>query len=206
MRHFNFLAETVVSDLKAGASIGRAQQVRVWSAACSTGEEAYSIAITLVDALRDLPGGWQIEVVASDTDSEALATAGEGVYDEKALDGLPPETRKRHFLRGMGETAGRVRVNHSLSERVRFQSVDLNGEDWAVEGSFNVIFFRLGLLSLHRDRQEPCLRAMLRYLNPHGYLILDPSDRLPWLKDVVSPVGQRYLSVKAARQSKIHRR
>ncbi len=196
--HFRFLAETLVSDLKAGASLGRRQHVRVWSAACFTGEEPYSIAISLLEALRDgpsdapgiyQPSGWHIEVFASDIDPVALATASEGIYHEDALADVPAETKKRYFLRGRGDMAGRLRVKQGLADLVQFRCVELEEVDWAVEGTFDVIFFRGALSSFHREAQELCLRRMLGYLNPHGYLILGISERVPWLRNAVSPLG-----------------
>jgi chemotaxis protein methyltransferase CheR len=194
--HFNFLAETVVSDLKAGAFLGRIQHVRIWSAACCTGEEAYSIAISLLEAFRAGsespgydPGGWRVEVVASDADPEALAVAEEGIYTEKSLAAVPAEIKKRHFLRGRGDMTGHVRVKQGLANLVHFQRVDLDGIEWAIKGPFDAIFLRHGLVSMHPRTQELCLRTMLLYLNPHGYLMLDPSDHVPWLGDAVLPLG-----------------
>ncbi len=198
IHHFNFLAETVVSDLKAGAYLGRNQHVRIWSAGCSTGEEAYSIAISLLEALREVPGGatpiyrpggWQIEVVASDVDSESLATAAEGIYSEDALAAMPDDTKKRYFLRGRGETTGQVRVKQGLAGLVHFHRVDLEDIEWTITGPFDVIFFRNGLASMPRQARELCLRTMLLYLNPHGYLMLDPLDPVPWLQDAVLTIG-----------------
>jgi chemotaxis protein methyltransferase CheR len=198
MQHFNFLTETVVSDLKAGASLGRKHQVRIWSAECSTGEEPYSIAISLLEAFRDAidsepaiyhPHNWQIEVVASDTDNVALAIAAEGIYSEGSLAELSLASRKRYFLRGRGDMAGQVRVKSGLSELVRFQCVDLKDSNWAIEGSFDVIFFRNALNHFDRETQERLLRRMLRYLKPHGYLILGRSEQVPWLKDAVLSTG-----------------
>jgi chemotaxis protein methyltransferase CheR len=195
MHHFNFLAETVVSDLKAGASLGRKQHVRIWSAACSTGEEPYSIAIALLEAFRDAPEseppiyqpqGWHIEVVASDIE---LTTAMDRVYSEQALSGLSPEVQKRYFLRGKGDKTGRVRVKQELAELVHFQHLNLLESDWAIEGRFDVIFFRNALTYFDPEAQEQILRKMLHHLEPHSYLILGQSERVPSLRGAVLPIG-----------------
>ena len=199
MHHFTFLSETLVSDLKAGASLGRTRQVRLWSAACSTGEEAYSIAISLLEGFRDAssseeaiyqPDGWQIEVVASDVDPAMLAIAEERIYNEDALASIPAEGKKRYFLRGRGDMTGRARVKKGVADLVHFQHIDLEARDWPVEGPFDVIFFRNALADLEQEAQEPLLRRMLRYLSPHGYLILGHSESVPWLRDAVLPAGK----------------
>ena len=193
--HFKFLAETVVSDLKAGAALGRKQQVRIWSAACSTGEEPYSIAIALLEAFRDAPEseppiyqpqGWHIEVVASDIE---LTTATERVYSEQSLSGLSPEVQKRYFLRGKGDKTGLVRVKQELADLIHFQHVNLLETEWPIEGRFDVIFFRNALTYFEPEAQERILRKMLRHLEPHSYLILGQSERLPSLRGAVLPIG-----------------
>jgi chemotaxis protein methyltransferase CheR len=195
MHHFKFLAETVVSDLKAGASLGRKPHVRIWSAACSTGEEPYSIAIALLEAFRDAPEsappiyqpqGWHIEVVASDIE---LTTATERVYSEQSLSGLSPAVQKRYFLRGKGDKTGLVRVKQELAELVDFQHVNLLESDWAIEGRFDVIFFRNALTYFDPEAQERILRKMLRHLEPHSYLILGQSERVPSLRGAALPIG-----------------
>ena len=199
MQPFTFLSETLVSDLKAGASIGRARHVRLWSAACATGEEPYSIAISLLEGFRDAssseeaiapPDGWQIEVVASDIEPAMLTIAEERTYSENAVATIPAEGKKRYFLRGKGEMAGRVRVKKGVADLVHFQQIDLDGGDWPVEGPFDVIFFRNVLTHFERETQELFLRRMLGYLAPHGYLILGDSESVPWLADAVLPAGK----------------
>ena len=197
--HFTFLSESLVSDLKAGASLGRKRQVRLWSAACSTGEEAYSIAIALLEGFRnasspeqeiDQPQGWQIEVVASDSDAAMLAVAEDRIYTEEALSAIPERGKKRYFLKGRGAMTGQARVKKGVADLVHFHHFDLKAGDWPVEAPFEVIFFRVALADLAQEMQEFLLRRMLCYLTPHGYLILGPSASVPWLKDAVLPAGK----------------
>lgn len=196
--HFHFLSKTVVSDLKAGASLGRKQHIRIWSAACSAGEEPYSIAISLLEALRGpsdaespifQPHGWHIEVVASDADTAVLATAADGIYRERSLAEVSLAVRKRYFLRGRESMAGCVRVRKGLADLVHFQDFSLTDHHWPLEGRFDVVFFRNALLHFEQETQELLLRRMLQHLQPHGYLILGQSERLPGLRDAVLPIG-----------------
>jgi chemotaxis protein methyltransferase CheR len=196
--HLAFLAETVVSDLKAGATLGRSRHVRIWSAACATGEEAYSIAICLLEALRSAddptpatyqPGGWRIDVLGSDADPVMLSTATDRVYDESSLAQTPVDLRARYFLRGRGEMSGRVRVKQGLAQLVHFQRLRLETRPWPVEGKFDAIFFRNALDTYSPETAERILRDLLSHLNPHAYLILGASERAPSLKGALVSLG-----------------
>jgi chemotaxis protein methyltransferase CheR len=204
MHHFDFLSKTLVPAMVAGAQLGRARSIRIWSAACSTGEEPYSIAITLLDALKaahgpglaapglgtalSLPGGWQVEVIASDIDTVVLATASQGIYDQESLEEVPPAMLTRYFLRGKGDMSGQVRVKKEVAQLVKFQRLNLLDDQWPLEGKFDVIFFRNALIYFNRETQERFLRKMLRYLKPRGYLILGHSEHVPWLSDSAEPL------------------
>jgi chemotaxis protein methyltransferase CheR len=201
MHHFDFLMQTLVPELIAGAALGRARSIRIWSAACSTGEEPYSIAISLLEALRtghgagsvapsparpaSPPGGWQIEVVASDIDTAVLATAAQGIYDREHLEDVPAAMQTRYFLRGKGDRDGQVRVKKEVAQAVKFQRINLMDSQWAIEGKFDAIFFRNALIYFDRETQEAFLRRMLGYLKARGYLILGHSEHVPWLNDAV---------------------
>jgi chemotaxis protein methyltransferase CheR len=205
MHHFDFLAKTLVPQAEAGASQGRPRSLRIWSAACSTGEEPYSIAMSLLEALKSgrapasspagavqpvfSPGGWKIEVVASDIDTTVLATAGEGIYGEECFGDIPAGIRSKYFLRGKEDMSGRVRVKKELGRLIKFQRINLMESEWALEGLFDAIFFRNALIYFNQDTQEIFLRKMLRYLKPGGYLILGHSEHVPWLNDAVEAMG-----------------
>lgn len=215
MHHFDFLAKTLVPQAEAGALQGGPRSIRIWSAACSTGQEPYSIAISLLEALKtgrrpvsipgspgqsvSSPGGWQIEVVASDIDTTVLATAAEGIYDEDALGDIPTALQNKYFLRGKENMSGLVRVKKELSRLIKFRRINLKDNQWAVEGLFDAIFFRNALIYFNRDTQEIFLRKMLRYLKPGGYLILGHSEHVPWLNDAVEAIGHTIHQLRTGR-------
>ena len=105
--HFEFLMETVVPEILAAPAGKRATTISVWSAACSTGEEPYSIALTLLEALRMARAasiaGWQAQVTASDIDTKVLEKAESGVYAGDALDSVPAELKKKIFPPRQGQ-------------------------------------------------------------------------------------------------------
>jgi chemotaxis protein methyltransferase CheR len=215
IHHFDFLAKKMVPDLVAAAALGRAKSVRIWSAACSTGEEPYSIAIAVLDALRAAhvpgsippalgvappPGGWQVEVVASDIDTVVLATAAQGIYDQDSLADVPQPMQTKYFLRGKGNMAGQVRVKKEIAQLVQFQRINLMDSQWPLEGKFDVIFFRNALIYFNRETQEAFLRKMLGYLKPRGFLILGHSEQVPWLNDSVEALNNTIHQLRAQKR------
>jgi chemotaxis protein methyltransferase CheR len=216
IHHFDFLAGKLVPDLVAGVALGRARSIRIWSAACSTGEEPYSIAISVLDALKTAlvsgsapptpgvspppPGGWQVEVVASDIDTAVLATAGQGIYDQDSLADVPQAMQTKYFLRGKGNMEGQVRLKKEVAQLVKFQRVNLMDSHWPIDGKFDVIFFRNALIYFNRETQEVFLRKMLGYLKPRGYLILGHSEHVPWLNDSVEALNNTIHQLRAQKR------
>jgi chemotaxis protein methyltransferase CheR len=185
--HLHFLTKTIVTDLQAGATLGRARHVRIWSAACSTGEEPYSIAISLLETLPTI-NPWRIEILATDPDSAMLATATERIYDESAVTEIDLKTR--YFLRGKGDMTGHIRVKQRLADLVHFQHLRLQTTPWPIAGKFDAIFFRNALDTFSEEMGERILRNMLLYLNPHAYLILGTCEEASCLRNAVIPLGQ----------------
>jgi len=206
--HFDFLANTVVPQLQAAALGGGAKSVRVWSAASSTGEEAYTIAITLLEALQrpsgaggpqnpharlaalGSSGSWKIEIKASDIDTRVLDTARRAIYSEESLEAVDAQLRKKYFLRGKNDMRGQIKVKPAVTQLVEFKRINLNDARWPLEGAFDVIFFRNALIYFNTDTQEKFLRKMARYLKPRGYLFLGNSEHVPWLHDLVEPLNK----------------
>ena len=204
--HFDFLGRTLLPEAEALATRSGKRSLRIWSAACSTGEEPYTIAITLLDALNSRVSakasptfgrtasqgsseGWQIEVVASDIDTKVLATAAKAVYLDEAIDSVPIAMQARYFLRGKDDMSGRVRVKKAVTDLVRFERLNLMDARWPPLADLDAIFFRNALIYFNRDIQELFLRKMLRCLRPGGYLFLGHSEHVPWLHDAVIPLN-----------------
>ena len=209
--HFDFLASTVVPEVQAAVLRGGPRSIRVWSAASSTGEEAYTIAITLLEALQSgnranspqlspgnasvakshlTPGSWKIEVVASDIDTKVLDTARRATYPEDSLAGIALPLKKKYFLRGKDDMLRQVRVKPEVARLVRFFHLNLMDTNWPLEGLFDVIFFRNALIYFNQDTQEKFLRKMVRFLKPRGYLFLGNAEHVPWIHDILEPLNK----------------
>ena len=123
-KHFDFLRERILPSLE------KDKQIRIWSSACSTGEEPYTIAMTLYESVR-APEQWNFQVLASDISTRVLAHAAKGLYAEERVREVPPEIIKRHFLHGRGDSAGLVKVTMTCRHDVKRVAIDpsLLGDD-----------------------------------------------------------------------------
>src|SRR5262249_4041548 len=129
--HFDFLRDTVFPRLQERARQGGPQRLRIWSAGCSTGEEPYTLAISLRQAFASSPG-WDLRILATDIDTTVLHKAGQGVYEEDRVEALSPALEQRHFLRGTGAKAGLVAVRPELRDLVTFRQVNLVNGPWPI--------------------------------------------------------------------------
>ena len=147
---------------------------QVWSCAASTGEEPYSIAITLAETLGIGPGKFQ--VYASDIDTQVLEKARNGIYRKESLDVLSPEKLQRFFLKGKGPHQGLIRIRPELGNMVHLFQLNLLSPDWKLPEKFDAIFCRNIMIYFDKKTQEAILRQMVRYLKPGGLLFAGHSE------------------------------
>lgn len=182
-RHFEFLRDRVLPELQA------VKQVRIWSSACSSGEEPYTIAMTLHDGVS-MPAQWDCKILASDLSTRVLAKAASGVYDDERVRELPGETVRRHFLKGRrGDAAGKVKVKPHLADMVVFRRINLMDDRYPIKTSLNVIFCRNVMIYFDRPTQEQLIARFHRYLKPGGYLFIGHSESLQWLQHSFTAVA-----------------
>jgi chemotaxis protein methyltransferase CheR len=175
--HFAFFGSEVLARLAAQADTGTARRLRVWSAGCSSGEEPYSIALTLLESLPH-PGSWDVRILASDIDTEMLAQGEEGVYPEDRLVTVAPTLQERYFVRGRGAQAGLVRIRRAARELVAFRRINLRHDSWPIRASFDCIFCRNVIIYFDRALQQTVVRRLVGLLKPGGYLFLGHSESL----------------------------
>jgi chemotaxis protein methyltransferase CheR len=168
--HFEFLASQVLPATRTG-------QLHIWSAGCSTGEEPYTIAMTVRDH-APAGGAGRVRIFASDIDTQVLATAQAGVYGTDRLEGLDEGQLKRHFLRGTGASQGLVRVRPELQKLIDFEQVNLIKGEWRLPATFDVIFCRNVIIYFDKATQERLLERFALALKPGGYLILGHSETI----------------------------
>jgi len=163
-------------EILPGLAAGRPARIRMWSAACSTGQEPYSMSMVVAELAQRRPGLLpEVEILGTDISPAVLEAARAGVYDESAVArGLSPERLRRHFERVPGGWA----VRDHVRRRVRFRLLNLL-DSYALLGRFHVIFCRNVLIYFSPDRRVDILTRMARALEPDGALVLGSSESIP---------------------------
>lgn len=176
----------------------RSGEYRVWSAAASTGEEPYSIAITLADALGNAPG--RFNVFASDIDTDVLEKAQNAIYRQEALKTLSPRQRQRYFMPGTGPHKGLVRVCHELGNAVAFAALNLLDKQYNIPGPFDAIFCRNVMIYFDKKTQQAILKRFVPLLKPGGLLFAGHSENFSNLSRDFWLYGQTVYALSKERQ------
>jgi len=166
--HFDILAAHAQESAVPG------EPFRVWSAGCSTGEEPYTIAMCLAEALGDRP----FEVVASDLDTQVLAVASDAIYPMASVAKLPEARQKRFFLRGSGRFEGRARVRPELARHVEFMRVNLMDAEWPLEGGLDAVFCRNVMIYFDKATQRRLVERFAQLLKPTGLFFAGHAESL----------------------------
>lgn len=177
-KHFDLLRKVALEARQ------RSQAMRVWSAACSTGEEAYSIAMVLADVLEERP--WEIK--ATDISTRVLQKARYGHYPMERTGAIPPQYLQRFCLKGMDHYTGTLLVQKKLRKRVQFMEMNLNTALPQL-GSFDVIFLRNVLIYFSADTKREVVARVAAQLKPGGYLFIGHSESLNDINSDVAMVA-----------------
>ena len=161
--------EELESELKARAGRG---PLRIWCNAASTGEEPYTLAMTVAEALG---GQSDAKIVASDIDTKVLATAARGVYPVDAR-GLTPERQRRHWLRGTGANGGFMRVRPELAKMIEFRTHNLMDARWSLGDPFDIVFCRNVMIYFDTETQNRVLAQIHAAMKPKGLLFVGHSE------------------------------
>jgi chemotaxis protein methyltransferase CheR len=177
--HFHALAEDLKQRIKSGPQ-------RIWCNAASTGEEPYSIVMTVVEALGAPQG---CTLLATDIDTKVLATAQRGVYNADAK-GLSDARLRRHFLRGTGANAGQIRAKPELARLIEFKTHNLMEPRWSLGGSFDIVFCRNVMIYFDAPTQRKVLEGMHGVIKPGGLLFVGHSENFSDARDLFKLRGK----------------
>lgn len=191
--HFPILKEYALSLHK--------RPLRLWCSAASTGEEPYTIAMTMVEAFGTFKP--PVEIIATDIDTHVLSKAEAGIYPLDRVEKLPPESLKRFFLKGAGSNTGYAQVRKELRELVSFRRLNLLDEHWPIGGSFDAIFCRNVMIYFDKPTQYKILKRFAPKLEANGLLFAGHSESLHHAADIFRLRGKTvYELASQARHSK----
>lgn len=201
-RQFEFLERCVIPGWIARAQAGcRPYRVRVWSAACSTGEEPYSLAMLL---LHHLPAsaGWQVEILATDISTRVLERARAAVWPLAKSAEIPAEHLRRFMLRGFGPQEGRIKAGPELRDVVRFDRLNLNEETYPVQGPLDLVFCRNVLIYFRPETKTRVLARLGARLAADGYLFLGHAESVMGLDTRLGSVGPNVYALDADKRGR----
>ncbi len=178
--HFPLLAEHV----------GKRERhpIALWCSAASTGEEPYSMAMTMVDLFGTFTP--PVHILATDLDTNVLRKAQEGVYPLERLEKMPEEAVKRFFLKGTGAQEGYARVRKELRDMITFRQINLLDDDWPMRGPFDAIFCRNVMIYFDKPTQYKVLQKFVPLLRPDGLLFAGHSESFYHAADLFRSRGK----------------
>jgi chemotaxis protein methyltransferase CheR len=179
-RHFEFLHRLVRSWVEDREWRKRHSVLRVWSAACSSGEEPHSLAMTVHDALRGT--GVQAKILATDLSTKILARAKMGLYEMHKVGSVPPEYRNRYLRPTHHQGQACLEITPEIRELVSFCRFNLMTPTFPFKHGFDVVFCRNVMIYFDRPTQEGLVGRISRHLHPGGYLMIGHSESLNGIK------------------------
>lgn len=172
--HFEALANYMLPE--AFRRNRQSRRVRIWSAGCSSGEEAYCLAMV---ARETMPASqkWDVKILATDIDSDVVATARSGIYPLDRLGSVSEQRLRRHFRKGIGEHAGEAKINPEVAELISFRTLNLM-HAWPMRGPFDVVFCRNVMIYFDQSTRERLVARFGEIVAPDGYLCLGHSESI----------------------------
>jgi chemotaxis protein methyltransferase CheR len=175
-QHFEFLRTRLLPDLLKSRRYGYERRIRAWSAGCSSGEEPYSIAITLLEAVHDA-GHWDVKILATDISTRMLELARRGIYDPGRVEPIPLSFRHKYLVRAPGVDAEAYQVGDSLRRIVIFRYLNLM-KNWPIKTPLDFIFCRNVMIYFDKPTQARLIQRFCDLLAPGGVLFTGHSESL----------------------------
>ncbi len=181
--HFDFLRRELLPSF-----IQQKKHIKIWSAAASSGEEPYTIAIELNEFIEK-NSGFSYEMLGTDISTEILQKASKGIYDEKRVEVIPLHIKQKYFLKSKNKANKTVKVAPILQKNLRYRTINLTVPLVGIPNNFDLIFCRNVLIYFNRAVQEKVINALCAKLTPGGYLFLGHSESTTGIKAPVTQIA-----------------
>lgn len=173
-QHFDFMTDKALSEIA-----DKYDKLEVWSAACSSGEEPYTLSIVVQEFMRTHQDAFRdYSILATDISSRVLDKAINAVYPMEEVENLSYDMKKRYFLRSKDQTNPVVRLKKPIRDKVVFQRLNFMDDDYPIATPKNIIFCRNALIYFDKQTQEAVIRKLIKHLVPGGYLFLGHSETI----------------------------
>ena len=190
--HFPVLAEHV-------RGLTQRRPINIWCNAASTGEEPYTIAMTMVDLFDSLTP--PVRIIATDIDTQALQKASSGIYSLEHAQKLPKDVLERFFLKGRDDKAGQVKVRKELRDLISFSQLNLQDKQWPIKGCFDAIFCRNVMIYFDKATQHKILQKFVPFMQKDALLFAGHSESLQGVNDMFKLRGKTVYSLTEKYQS-----
>jgi chemotaxis protein methyltransferase CheR len=183
-QHFDYLTDIVFAEIKKT----KKNRIRIWSAGCSTGEEAYSIAITASEYFNNqIP---DLKILATDIDTQVLEKGYSGIYSFDQISGIHSNLIKKYFAKGKDENEGVFKIKDSLKNLIVFKRLNLLDQMYPMKGKFDIIFCRNVVIYFDKATQKKLFERFYDYLSDDGYLFVGHSENLSGITDKFRHLGK----------------
>jgi chemotaxis protein methyltransferase CheR len=188
-KHFDYLSRTVLPSLMGERPN---QPARLWCAGCSSGQEAYTLAMVASEFAEQNPG-FEFSILGTDISTRVLQQAAQAIYTEAVIEPVPMDLRKKYLMRSRDRSRGLVRIRPELREVVRFERLNFMDHEYGGRASFDVIFFRNVMIYFDRATQEAVVNRLAKRLAPGGHLFIGMSESSVGMRVPLSAVGPSIL-------------
>ena len=182
-KHFEYMKSTFLPDWEKNFKAGKVKNLRIWSAACSTGEEPYTIQMTLHEYFGSNYDKYDIKVLASDIDTNVLAHGRAGIYREESVEPIQDNILRKYFLKGSGDKEGLYKVKDILKKNLFFRQLNFKDEDFDIHTQFDLIFCRNVIIYFDKDFQKELFNKFYRYLKDDSLVFIGHSETLFGVSD-----------------------
>jgi chemotaxis protein methyltransferase CheR len=177
-KHFEYLAGTIFPAWRKLAYQGlRSRKIRMWSAGCSSGEEAYSLAMILAEHFPE-SDGWEPRILATDISTRVLAIAREGIYRVTSCSDIPRDFLQKFMLKGYADHEGKIKVAREIRQMIEFKRLNLGQDSYPLTETFDAIFCRNVLIYFDAASKEKVVEKLIRHLSPQGLFFIGHAENL----------------------------